>query len=128
MMEKIEYKLVIYYDGGYENIYGIFPSEVARFLRKSDDVLENGFESRFIDFPHEHGYVKIDDEENIRILDKMPEEEGYSELILLNGDYLYGQGKGRVIEVSRDKIFSFDAYEDTEEYTLDRFIERVNNF
>ena len=71
-----EYKLVIYYDGGYENIYGIFPSEVARFLRKSDDVLENGFESRFIDFPHEHGYVEIDDEENIRILDKMPEEEG----------------------------------------------------
>jgi len=126
-----EYKLVIYYDGGYENIYGVFPSDVARFLRRSDDVLENGFESRFIDFPYEHGYVVINDgaeTKGLRVLDKKPEESDYSDLILLDGEYLYGHGSGLVIEVSRDKIFSFDWYGDTEEYTLDRFIERVNNF
>ena len=126
-----EYKLAIYYDGGYENIYGIFPSEVARFLRKSDNVLENGFESRFIDFPYERGYVVINDgaeTKGLRVLDKKPEKTDYSDLILLDGEYLIGDGDVIVVEVARDKIFSFDAYGDTEEYTLDRFIERVNNF
>lgn len=126
-----EYKLVIYYDGGYENIYGVFPRDVARFLRRSDDVLKNGFKSRFIDFPYEHGYVVINDEaktEGLRVLDKKPEKSEYSDLILLCGEYLYGHGSSTVIEVSRDKIFSFDAYGDIEEYTMDEFIERVNNF
>ena len=126
-----EYKLAIYYDGGYENIYGVLPSEVTRFLRKSDDVLENGFESRLIDFPYEHGYVVINEgaeTKGLRVLDKKPEKPDYSDLILLDGEYLTGDGDVIVIEVSRDKIRSFDWYGNTKGYTLDRFIERVNNF
>ena len=126
-----EYKLAIYYDGGYENIYGVLPSEVTRFLRKSDDVLENGFESRLIDFPYEHGYVVINEgaeTKGLRVLDKKPEKTDYSDLILLDGEYLTGDGDVIVIEVSRDKIRSFDWYGNTKGYTLDRFIERVNNF
>ncbi len=131
MKKEESHKLVIYYDGGYENIYGVFPSEVVRFLRKSDDVLESGFESRFIDFPYEHGYVVINDgpeTTGIKVLDNIPEKNEYSCLVLLNGEYLTGKGDEIVIEVSRDKIFSFDWYGDTNEYTLDEFIKRVNNF
>jgi len=119
-----EYKLAIYYDGGYENIYGVLTSEVTRFLRKSD-------ESRFIDFPYEHGYVVINEgaeTKGLRVLDKKPEKSEYSDLILLDGEYLTGDGDVIVIEVSRDKIRSFDWYGNTKGYTLDRFIERVNSF
>ena len=126
-----EYKLAIYYDGGYENIYGVLTSEVTRFLRKSDDVLENGFESRLIDFTYEHGYVVINEgaeTKGLRVLDKKPEKPDYSDLILLDGEYLTGDGDVIVIEVSRDKIRSFDWYGNTKGYTLDRFIERVNSF
>jgi predicted RNA-binding protein len=61
-------------------------------------------------------------------LDKKPEKSDYSDLILLDGEYLTGDGDVIVIEVSRDKIRSFDWYGNTRGYTLDRFIERVNNF
>jgi hypothetical protein len=128
---EIGYKMLIYYDGGYENIYGVLPADNIRFLRKSDDVLEDGFSSRFIDFPYEHGYVVINDGETgnlLRVLDKKPEKDEYSELILLDGEFLVGEGKGTVLEVSRNKISSFDWFGDTEEYTIEEFIDRVNNF
>ena len=128
---ECEYKMAIYYDGGYENIYGVLPDDTIRFLRKSDNVLRDGFESRFIDFPYEHGYVVINDgseTKGLRVLDKKPDKSEYSDLILLDGEYLLGEGDVTVIEVSRNKISSFDWHGNTKEYSIKKFISRVNNF
>ena len=123
-----EYKFAIYFDGGYEYFYGVFPSEIVEFLQMSNGVIRDKFKGRFIDFPKEHGYVVIDDKmalNGLRLLDKRPNEQEYDKFVSFK-DCLFGKGSETIIEVSQDKIISLDIYGDSNEITLTRLIKILN--